>query len=382
MIRKPLTVADKVALVILIIITVFILTFWREIFSFLCYTSICKKYLSYQDMIQDAREYTTYNRSNGDRDVTYFTPEKVVTKSHFGDCIYLTGQIYDTEIENTMILYRGQFDSKTYEPIGAPTASYFELYDTDIGQAPFFPYFKFDRKLTFWDLLANFKDIRYITIDEGDFLIYYKNNDNKGRLSRDNRYECSDLYNYITLQVGEVSEEDLAKVDINAENIVLLDYELPNRINEGTITTKLSNCDQEAGTVVSYDFTIPKDENSSLNGFKQDDKNPNIFIFKVTNNITYKKLQERWKGLRDLTDDDFINYSAVIILDKDNSKQIHYKDIRVEEQLVDETVISITEEPANDEYQYSASLVIVPNTMDGSQTPYHSCYYNAEIVNN
>ncbi len=58
MIRKPLTVADKVALVILIIITVFILTFWREIFSFLCYTSICKKYLSYQDMIQDAREYT------------------------------------------------------------------------------------------------------------------------------------------------------------------------------------------------------------------------------------------------------------------------------------------------------------------------------------
>lgn len=399
MIRKPLTIADKIALAILIIIIMFILVFRREIFSFICYVNICNRYLEYQDEIFETGKYSIYQKNNEGVIDRYYTPELSVNKTKRYDTsdTDIIANIDNSDIDGTIKLIRKVYTKNSLADGEASSTviTYSKKWDnfTNIAN-PCYPYFYFEKKSTFWELMSTFSDIRSIRIDGDNYEIDVKDSGTKWYLHRVNNFVSKYGDETTTLQVGVISEEDINNALIEPENTILLDYESPTRnFNENT-DKKLSGCDQEAGTVVAYDFKISNEENSSLKylteAYNFDDTSVNgaskierLREIAVTNNVTYKKLQERWSGLRDLTDEDFINYTAIIMVDTDNTKELHYKDVGQIEEAWAKSDIYMTESEAKEDYKYSGCLVLMPNHMiydkDGSNG---SSSYMVHIANN
>lgn len=401
MIRKPLTIADKIALAILIIIIIFILVFRREIFSFICYIDICNRYLEYQEEVFETGKYSVHERSNESIRDMYYTTELSVNKTKFfgtGDTS-LTAILRNSEMKDSTKVIR-----KVYKE-NLPTAGELEatnaviMYNKksdnyEIIANPCYAHFYFEKKSTFWDLMFTFKEIRNIRIDGDNYEIDAKESDTKYYLYRGDSFIVKYGDVITTLRVGEVSEADINNALAEPENTILLDYEVPTRNFSENITTKLSNCDQEAGTIVAYDFKISNEEDQSLKYLSEvynfDDisvdevsKIERLRNIAVANNITYKKFQERWSGLRDLTDEDFINYTAIIVVDTDNTRELHYKEVGQIEEAWAKTDIYMTESEAKEDYKYSGCLVLVPNYMlysgNGSNTARD---YMVHIANN
>lgn len=381
-VRKKMKIAEKLLYIVLLLFIIFVLVFWREIFSFICYTDICNRYLEYQEDVFEAGNYTITRRENQTYSFSYRTPEKGVQimEDTTDGTKRITATILNSNIEDTIVHIMLTLNEEGKQEYPA-LVMYNPPYDEMIENNPCYPSFDFDRKSTFWELMSTFAEIRNIRIVDDYYEIDVKESDTKYYLSRGSRFEVKNGPETISLKVGEVTEEDLNIIDFENGNMYFFDYEMPNRNTSRKIEKKISNCDQEAGTVVSYDFKITKDDNTSLAGLKEDNTNKNLLMAKITNNITYKKFQEKWSGLRDMTDEDFINYSAIIVVNKDNTKEIHYSAIEENEEAIDQK-IKLTEENSISDFVYSATLIIVPNTMDGVQTPYHIGYYNAEIINN
>lgn len=380
-VRKKMRIAEKLLYIILLLFIIFVLVFWREIFSFICYTDICNRYLKYQEEVFETQQYTVYSKNNTERIQTCYTPTRTIEqyKEITSDETRVIGYILNSNIENTQILFQAGYNDAG-EQIFPTTLTYLPKYD-EATLKPYYPVFSLDKKATFWDLMSTFSEIRNIRIVEGRYELDLKDFNRRFYLFRGDRFEVTLEDETKTLKVGQVPE-DMNMVDFENGNMYFFDYEMPNRKSGSEkIEKKISDCDQEAGTVVNYDFEITKDD-KNLVGLKEDNNNKNLLMAKITNNITYKEFQKKWSGLRDMTDEDFINYSAIIVVDKDTSKKIQYKSIGDSEISPYETAIKITEEDKSDSETYSAILIIVPNTMDKEQTHYHISYYNAEIVNN
>lgn len=398
-VRKKMRIAEKLLYIVLLLFIIFVLVFWREIFSFICYTDICNRYLKYQEEVFETGKYTIneYDKSNTRTTYTYTTPEMTLHKSINEDGkVSLSGFIFRQELEGSSILYTGIYNQKTktteksfmtYSPVFANGM------DEGMIIVPYYPNFYFNKKATFWDLLSTFFVIRNIRIVDNSYEIDFKGISERIYIDRGAAFRVNENNRRITLQVGTVAEEYISSVDLDNENIVLQDFEAPERNTTEKTTTKLSNCEQEAGTVVAYDFKISNEESSSLKYLKEafnfDDTSSDDFTtfetireIKVTNNLTYKKLQERWSGLRDLTDEDFINYTAIIIVDTDKTKELHYKNLEYDDSI-GFSDIYMTEVEATSDYQYSASLVIVPNILIYPTNNYYKFDgYGIHIINN
>lgn len=382
-VRKKMKIAEKLLYIVLLLFIIFVLVFWREIFSFICYTDICNRYLKYQAIVLETKKYSVYTRDNQRREQDYYTPERKMSRTDEAgsDETRLFGTILNSNIDGTCIAYQAvyNYSGEQMYPI---TLIYVPNYENSGElQEPYYPTFDFDKKSTFWELMSTFDTIRNIRIVEDKYEIDIKDSDTKYYLYRGDRFELAIGSEKMTLKAGEVSEEDMNMVNLETDNITLMDYEMPNRNRTEKITKKLSNCEQEAGTVVSYDFKISKNDSTNLLGLKEDDTNKNILMAKITNNITYKEFQKKMPGLRDLTDEDFVNYCAIIVVDKDSAKEIHYAGIEESEKVKGEVDLKLTEETSTNDLEYSASLVILPNTMENGFTPFHIMYYNAKIVN-
>jgi len=379
--RKKMRIAEKLIYIILLLFIIFVLIFWREIFSFICYIDICNRYLSYQDEVMEAGKYTVYKETDEFTEINYKMPKLLVTKLTFER----DNEIYFTSIEDEsdmpgvrkMIrnIYIDDFDSNKEPEMTSSILIYTNLEVADGAgtneYAPFSPYFSLEKKVGLWDLMPNFTNIRSIRIVDGKYEIDFKDGENKGYLYRRDSYMFKIGDETYKLKIGEVSEEDIERSLLQTENTTLVDYLSDDKILSKEVTTKVSNCDQEAGTIVSYEFKISNEEDASLKylgeAYNFDDESSNsttkierIREVAVTNNITYKKFQERWSGLRDLTDEDFKNYTAIIIVDKDNTKELHYKNTETGGDFA-RTDIYMTESEATSDYKYSACLLLVPN---------------------
>lgn len=378
-VKTKMRIADKLALIILLLIIILLLLFWREAFSFICYADICNKYLELQDEIQATGKYTVNILSNGSKDAVYHTKEILANKTEdYDGNVFLSGNIAHSNIENSIMFFHVVYNEKM------PENNYVNVWynssgNFDTEKMPYYPSFSFDKKYTFWELMSTFTEIRGIRIVDDNYEIDLKSSGSKFYLYRGKDIILRENGTRYILEIGYVPEEYISLIDLDKENVVLTDFEAPNRNVTEKTNKKLSNCDEEAGTVVSYDFKITNEEGTSLK-YLGETQIDNIREIKVTNNVTYKKIQERWAGLRDLTDEDFINYSAIIIVNTDKTKEINYKNVEYDENLgvLD---IYITEKDATSDYSYSASLIIVPNNMIYSKSNYNDGYsYEVHIA--
>lgn len=395
-VRKKMRIAEKLLYIILLLFIIFVLVFWREIFSFICYTDICNRYLKYQEEVFETGKYTVRQTTDNSITETYRTRELAVNKNKLrgNEVTHYTAILKNSDFPGTTKhirnIYKGEEDK-----LESTVITYMKLFEQEFDDfaTPFYPYFNFDRKFTFWELMSSFNEIRNIRIVDGKYEIDFKEGRDKAYLYRGEALMLEMYQDRYTLKIGEISEEDINKALAESENAILLDYESSARNITEEISTKLSNCEQEEGTIVAYDFQIPKQESSSLKylsdaynfdnlSSEQPTSIDNIKQIRVTNNVTYKKFQERWSGLRDLTDEDFINYTAIIIVDTDNSKELHYKDMEFKNDI-SFFDIYMTETEAKTEYQYSANLLIVPNTMlYSNKNDNNSVGYFIHIINN
>lgn len=397
--RRKMRIAEKLVYIILLLFIIFVLIFWREIFSFICYTDICNRYLAYQDEIMEAGKYTIHtNAMNSGSDI-YRTPEFTVNKTRFSatNSVSYSSIIYNSDIPQTVKLLRKNIENTDEGDKISTVLVYSRIFENNIESEPnpIDYYFSFDKKATFWDLMSTFSYIRNIRIDDDYYEIDVKDYDTKVYLFRGSHFEVKQGEERTIIRVGEVDEKEIEKALAEPENTLLVDdYTNPNRNYSEKITTKLSNCDQEAGTVVVYDFKVQNEEDASLKylgeSYNFDDtssesstKIENIREIAVTNNVTYKKFQKRWSGLRDLTDEDFINYTAIIMIDTDNTKELHYKNVDHIEEAWAKTDIFMTESEAKADYQYSGCLLLVPNNMlyDKDSNSRSSHDYMVHLVN-
>ncbi len=398
-VRKKMRIAEKLLYIILLLFIIFVLVFWREIFSFICYTDICNRYLKYQEEVFETKKYSVYHKNNESYIDTYKMPNLAVNKSRFlnSDNIIYTAIQGESDIQGVKKLIHNTYKTSVMSEEDEITNSviiYMNLEDNfENEEAPFYPNFSFDKKSNFWELMSTFSYIRNIRIVDENYEIDFREGGTKGYLYRGEAFIYKEGEDKYTLRVGEVSEKDIEKGLTETENTILCDYSASNRNTSENLITKLSKCEKEAGSVVAYDFKIPKEESSSLKylseAYNFDDissesttKIERLREIAVMNNATYKKFQERWSGLRDLTDEDFINYTAIIMVDIDNSKELHYKNIEHNGDFV-MADIYMEETESKDDYQYSGCLLLVPNHMlyneDGSNRSHD---YFIHIVNN
>ena len=371
--KKKMNIGKKLLAIISLLFIIVGILFWREIYQGCMYADICLKYMYWQDIIINNGSYKLTTRYNNDGEIIFYAnKDKVITESYDEVRNLTIHNAYFTksDIPNTKMIYTDatkivEGDEKykcslksysEYPPI--PQVS-------DEKEKPYFPFFKFE-KAGFWDLMKTYSDvisIRKEYMNGFNYYILYLGYGQEIWFNRDTALPESTSDARYTLSVFENIDEKL--VYPNEEDyIVLSDYEFEDRSKEET-NIKISNCEEKEGTIVSYDFKVPNDGNENLEGFSKTKYN-NIRILKINNIYTYRNLQEKWEGLRDLTEEDFKHYFVMIAIDTDNTKHVSFKEMTQSENqhIAPEKFLNLTETENIDKFLYSGSLIIIPNSMD------------------
>lgn len=363
--KKKMNIGKKLLTIVGLLIAISVIMFWREAYTLMCYADICNKYIFWQEQVIEKGNYSV--RENRDNNLTYiyYTPEKMVRNStslNNGDT-HKIAILKNSDIEGQSIFYtKGNVHgedvvAKLYQDANIVTFT---------NDCPYNYMFDFENKANFWELMSTITHIRGIWIEKINETKYYVIEERYGREIYINKatglveeiIDNNDGTCYYRIEVGNVTEKQL-DFPSKEDKIVLGDYELENR-NKDKTNEKISNSEAEAGTIISYNFKVENSEEDFSEFMQTTD--PNLMLMKITNNTTYKRIQERFKGLRDLTDEDFENYFVLLVIDKDNTKEIAFS--KYETQGITPYKILTVSEKAVDSNQYSGSLVIIPNSED------------------
>lgn len=386
--NNKINIGEKIFKFFKLIVILLILIFWREIYYAICYLDICNKYLVWQEEIAKTGIYSVYTRDNDGESYEYYTKDKYLENlyANLNSEEITRAIVYDSDIEGTKIFYYTGADKEDGKREVYKTYVSDEVYG-NINRINFSPIrylFTFENDVNLLDLMKTIKEVRHIRIENIDNQKYYivtLTDDSvlyidqaTGLLTQKKDTNLGIIL--YTIRVGNISDEIMNFPNPENDYVIWNDYEFPDRNFEKT-TEKISNCDAEAGTIVSFDFKVPNDGNSSLEGFKET-KEDNLMIMKITNNITYKKMQERWDGLRDLTDEDFKNYFVMLVIDKDKTKEISFS--KYGNNGTNPTkLLTMKETEATSDYKYSGSLVIIPNNEEMHDNGVRTVFFDAEI---
>lgn len=379
--KKKMRIGEKLVVIIGFLIIITAMLFWREIYQGILFVDICRKHLFWQEQVIEYGAYQLTQTDNDYMDVYYCNKEKTVIDSWSRnngmseENSNIRAVYNESDIPNSKIYVSNMKKQDDVRYNGA-TLKVYGGYDPKIGdptkrkETAYLPFFTFE-KASLWDLMKDFKDIVAIRIvDEGEYYLLYMSGGDEIKINRGSGLVESvngyGGYTYYIFKIIDPNDERLKYPD-DKEYIVLSDYEdITTRDKEET-NLKISNCEEEAGTIVNYEFKVESNGNPDLTWFEKTNYE-NIRLLKITNNYTYKKMQERWSGLRDLTDEDFKHYFVLLIVDTDNSKDIHFKEFgadeesELNEQLAKQ--VSVTETEAQEDYLYSGNLIIIPNSLD------------------
>lgn len=383
--NKKMNIGKKLLIIIGVLIVIALMIFWREAYTLMCYADICNKYLFWQEQAIEKGNYSV--RQQQDNDLTYFycTSEKQVTnKTMLENGTTNRNRLVidaNSDIEGTRIIYHDGV-SVSGEEVVLKFYSDVDIvnYETHV---PYSYMFDLKEKATFFELMSTIVSVRYIRIEKrGDTQYYFIEleggdeiyiNKETGLVTERSSKDASTAY--YTIAVGNVTEEQL-NFPSEDDYIILGDYELPDR-SRNEATEKISNCEAEAGTIVSYNFKVENDETEDLTGFMKTSEQ-NLMLMKITNNMTYKKMQEKFKGLRDLTDEDFKQYFVVLVIDKDKNKEIAFSNYGYKG-TTPYKMLTMNEKEATSDYKYSGSLVIIPNSEDIPSSGITVLNFDAEI---
>lgn len=370
--KKKMNIGKKLLAIICLLFIIVGMLFWREIYQGCMYADICLKYMYWQEQIINNGSYKLTVRYT-DSEIIYYANKDKVNMEAYDEARNLTihhSYFTNSDIPNTKMIYTDATKIVEYdEKYKGSLKSYSEYPPlpqvSDEKEKPYFPFFKFE-KASFWDLMKTYSDIISIRkeyMNGFNYYVLYLGYGQEIWFNRDTALPERSSDERYTLSVFENIDEKL--VYPNEEDYtVLADYELENRSKEET-DVKISNCEKEAGTIVSYDFKVPSNGNENLEGFFKTKYN-NIRILKINNIYTYRHIQERWEGLRDLTEEDFKHYFVMIAIDTDNTKQISFKEMtqNEEQHIAPEKFLNLSETESINDFLYSGSLIIIPNSMD------------------
>lgn len=364
--KKKMNIGKKLLTIIGLLIVISLIVFWREAYMMICYADICNKYIFWQEQVMEKGNYSV--RENRDNCLTYvyYTPEKQVTNKtslNNGD-IHKIAILKDSEIEGQSTFYtQGNLNGEDVVAKLYQDANIVIFND-------YYPYsymFDFENKASFWELMSTITNVRHIWIEKTNETKYYVIDENFGPevyINKETGLVEKIIYNsgetaYYRIEVGNVIEKQL-DFPTKDDKIILGDYELPDRSKVET-TEKISNSTAEAGMIESYNFKVENNQ-EDFTEFMQT-KEENLMLAKITNNITYKRMQERFKGLRDLTDEDFKNYFVILVIDKDKTKEISFSKYETQG-TTPYKILTMNEKNATNDDKYSGSLVIIPNSED------------------
>lgn len=356
--KKNRSLFSKIYDVVIIIIAFLIILFWREIYQGILYADICLKYMAWQDHVNEIGNYKISVRGGEFRTKYYCNKEKTVIEDyHYNSRTSSKRALYnESDIPNTQLYYIYNEEYKNIENVAL------KIYYYDDFEHPIRPYatpiIPFEKN-SFWELFKTGKDLIYIRIidmNEEKFYELYSEYGERILINIDTGLiETLNNESY-DFKIGNTTEEELAFPE--GCNIILADYEEADR-NKGKTSVKISNCEAEAGTIVSYDFEFENVNENTLYGFAGTDYE-NIKIAKIMNHITYKKFQETFTNLRDLTEEDFDNYFVMLVINTDIKKQISFKDLTTE---LTNKKIELKEENIESNV-YHGNLIIIPNSED------------------
>lgn len=162
---------------------------------------------------------------------------------------------------------------------------------------------------------------------------------------------------------------------------------------EQNINEPVSNSNAPAGTTVFKPFTIKEDEPKlNLENWlenKTSNKDNKLYYKKVTNYSEYKSLMDSYSSLRTLTESDFENYFAVVIVSKNIEKSLKFIKLDITDNDY-EPILNIAISYKNEEEQnllYSGLVVIMSNwhkdfTLNPEIVENEKDYINNDTVNN
>jgi cell division protein FtsL len=369
--NKKMKIGRKILILIILVLIALILLFCREIYSVIAFLDINKKLDILDKQIQTEGSYKLNIKDFNDEKTVYYKDGIVCIVDDSRKNFHLEKWIWDDEKSgkwNSIISYNSWVDENgeqymvksSMDSTLSVTEAYsikkeFEDTGMDVTSDSIFTRIKntftnIDRIKTV--KLDGYKDCYYIINDYG----YYYIDKETGFIL----YTDDDRY---TLTIGGVTEDEIKMPD--AENSYIL---LPDESNmdKSETTAQISNSDVEAGKILDYNFKVLNDENDSLTYFKKSTDNENLRIVKITSKSDYDMLTQKWKNLRELTEDDFKHYFALVIIDTNKNEEISFDEFSnvTLETNIEGRLVTLNKKESEDDYKYSGTLLIVPNSMD------------------
>lgn len=125
--------------------------------------------------------------------------------------------------------------------------------------------------------------------------------------------------------------------------------------DNSSLSNDLSNSKAPEGEIVFKNFNISNNEEEIQ--FSSWESLDNIFYKKITTYSEYKKLMDNYSDLRTLTETDFDNYFAVVIVSEERS--LNYKYITYENDILNINIDSNKEN--NRDFKYKGLVIIISN---------------------
>lgn len=197
--------------------------------------------------------------------------------------------------------------------------------------------------------------------------------------------DLKNLYEKISFEIPEDTDRtwsigDIVKVtyidgNISEKGIIesqKLEYLGKTRVFKENITVPVSNSTYPAGTTIFKSFNIYK-ENIDLEDFILQDE---LYMKKVDSYNDYLKYKEQFEELRELTEDDFVNYYLVIVISEDNTSTLTFNKTESNNAYLNLHVLQSDSLVDEDNKPYYTGLaIIIPNNTDYSES-------NIQVIKN
>lgn len=200
------------------------------------------------------------------------------------------------------------------------------------------------------------KQVQVATSSLRDALLFINfESENNGKMTLKSN-DDNGVYYYTTVDGGQ--EWEIIGNDIIEENANT------DRIFDKEPIVAVSNSNTEPGTCVYKAFNVLKTEELQINEFSVRDE---LCFKKIISYNEYLKYKNMWSGIRELTQEDFINYYLILVIDKNPNKDKAYTFKRM---LVDDGHLNLNiaqrEANTNEKQEYCASgiAIIIPNRTD------------------
>jgi hypothetical protein len=369
--KKKRSIGKIFLKLIAFIIFCLILIFWREIYTVYAIIDINNKVDKLEAQINTEGSFKIFTKELNNNCTYYSLDDKVrvVNEDLLYNLDYEYWVYYDEDVEQKVTVRHKPKVTFNNEAKDLYIKSLWSLDDDDATsririQFQMISYIDVTSD-SFIDRIKNtlqfVERIKTVNLEPYGKVYYVRTIDGYCYISKETGFPMSSSdATYYTLTIGGLTEDDIEIPNPDDVYILLLD----NRQND---SDTLDTSNEEEGTITDYSFKISNDESGSLAYFKESENNDNLRITKATSQTDFNMITKKWSNVNNLAEIDFDNYFALIILDTNNTEEISYNDYQtLETENETKKLVTLDKTSATEDYKYSGTLLVVPNSMDVS----------------